>query len=65
MPHLTELDVSGASEGNISGFKSTESLDIDVSGASKITFPDLAAGDTDVDVSGASSVRLEGSVQPG
>ncbi len=62
MPHLESLDVSGASQGNVSGFESNQDLDIDVSGASKVTFPDLAAGDIDMDVSGASSVVLEGSV---
>ncbi len=63
MPRLDSLDVSGASQGNVSGFESIEALNIDVSGASKVTFPDLAAGDTDVEVSGASSVALQGSVR--
>ncbi len=63
MPHLTELSVSGASEGEISGFGFTEELEVDVSGASKVTFPGLAAGDIDLDASGASLVWLEGSVR--
>ncbi len=63
MPQLDSLDVSGASQGTVSGFESNQALNIDVSGASKVTFPDLAAGDTDVSVSGASLVKLEGSVR--
>ncbi len=60
MPHLTELDVSGASEGNISGFESTESLDIDVSGASSIN-GEIEAASVVFELSGASSARLTGS----
>lgn len=63
MPHLGSLDVSGASQGNVSGFESNQALDIDVSGASKVAFPDLTAGDIDVDISGASSVGLDGAVR--
>ena len=60
MPQLRGLEVSGASRGTISDFSSTEDLDIEVSGASKVT-GDITAGDADFDVSGASTVQLEGS----
>jgi hypothetical protein len=60
MPQLDSLEVSGASRGSVSGFSSNEKLDLEVSGASRVT-GDIAAGDTDFDVSGASTVQLEGS----
>ncbi|MFC1972584.1 head GIN domain-containing protein [Chloroflexota bacterium] len=60
MPELHGLAVSGASRGTVSDFSSAENLDINVSGASKVT-GDITAGDTDFEVSGASTVQLEGS----
>ncbi|MFC2052420.1 head GIN domain-containing protein [Chloroflexota bacterium] len=60
MPQLHGLTVSGASRGTVSDFSSTENLDINVSGASKVT-GDITAGDADFDISGASTVQLEGS----
>lgn len=60
MPQLSDLTVSGASRGTISGFSSTEDLDITVSGASKVT-GDITAGNVDFDISGASTIQLEGS----
>ena len=63
MPQLTGLDISGASKGIVSGFESTEELELDVSGASKLSFRDLVAGDVDIDVSGASLVLMTGSVR--
>ena len=59
MPKIRGLELSGASKGTISGFSSTENVDIKVSGASRVT-GDLAAGDVDFDVSGASTIRLQG-----
>jgi len=59
MPKLRGLAVSGASRGTVSDFSSTENLDINVSGASKVT-GDITAGDADFEVSGASTVQLEG-----
>jgi len=56
MPQLIDLDISGASKGTVSGFSSTENLDIDVSGASSIELVDISTGDAKFDVSGASKV---------
>jgi len=55
MPQLSDLSVSGASRGTISGFSSTEDLAITVSGASRVT-GDITAGNAAIDVSGASMV---------
>lgn len=60
MPQLHGLAVSGASRGTVSGFSSSEDLNITVSGASRVT-GDITAGDVEFDVSGASTVQLEGS----
>jgi hypothetical protein len=60
MPQLSGLTVSGASRGTVSGFSSTEDLDITVSGASRVT-GDITAGNVEFGISGASTVQLEGS----
>ena len=60
MPQLSSLAVSGASHGTVSDFSSAENLDLNVSGASKVT-GDITAGDADFEISGASTVQLEGS----
>ena len=60
MPQLSGLTVSGASRGTVSGFNSTEDLDIGVSGASRVS-GDITAGNVRFGVSGASSIQLEGS----
>lgn len=62
LPQLTGLDLSGASHGTITGFKSTKALDMDLSGASHLT-GDMEAGDARFDISGASHVTLSGSAQ--
>jgi len=62
MPELTGLDLSGASDGTITGFKSTKALDVELSGASSLQ-GDIEAGDARFDVSGASDVSLSGSGQ--
>jgi hypothetical protein len=59
MPELRSLTVSGASRGTVSGFSSTEDLDITVSGASRVT-GDVRAGNVEFDISGASTIQLEG-----
>jgi len=56
MPKLRGVDLSGATRGTVSGFSSTENLDIGVSGASSIELVDISAGDVKADVSGASKV---------
>ena len=59
MPELYDLEVSGACHGTISGFNSSEDLNIEVSGASKVE-GDITAGNTNFDISGASTLELEG-----
>jgi hypothetical protein len=61
MPDLRVLNLSGASRGDVSGFSSSESLVIDVSGASSLNTDDVTAGKTNFDISGAS--RLSGSME--
>ena len=56
MPQLSGLNISGASEGTVANFSSTENLDIEVSGASSLDLADISAGDVKFDVSGASKV---------
>jgi hypothetical protein len=60
MPQLRGLTASGATRGTVSGFSSTEDLNIGVSGASRVT-GDITAGNVVFDISGASSIQLEGS----
>ena len=62
MPELSGLELSGASQGAITGFKSTKTLNVDLSGASHLR-GDIEAGDAWFDVSGASQVTLSGSAQ--
>jgi hypothetical protein len=62
MPELTGLEVSGASDANITGFKSAEDLILDASGSSTIE-GDIEAGDVTVDLSGSSEATLSGSGQ--
>ncbi len=54
MPRIYDLDLSGATKGTISGFSSTENLDIEVSGASSLNLVEMAAGDVEFELSGAS-----------
>lgn len=56
MPTLKKLNLSGASEGTATGFKSDEDLSVKVSGASDLQM-DLEAGYFTADISGASSVK--------
>lgn len=60
LPVLKELRLSGATGVKISGFKSSESFKLDMSGASSLE-GDISAGNTDFDVSGAGRIRLYGS----
>ena len=60
MPELVGLDVSGNSNARLSGFESTNSLVVDLSGNSEL-HGDIQAGDTRFDVSGNSSITLSGS----
>ena len=60
MPELLALDLSGSSEASVSGFESTKSLVVDLSGNSDLR-GDIQAGDSRFDVSGNSSVTIAGS----
>ena len=59
MPALSRLSLSGASQGNISGFKSTSGLSMDLSGASRAS-GDAQAGPANISLSGASNLSLNG-----
>ncbi len=60
MPDLEALDLSGATNGAVSGFRSEGQIDIELSGASDLE-GNLEAGSVDLEVSGASRVTLAGS----
>ena len=56
MPQIRGLNLSGATRGTVSGFSSTENVDIEVSGASSLDLMDISAGYVKFDISGASKV---------
>ena len=56
MPQLHGLELSGATQGTVSGFSSTENVDLEVSGASSLDLVDISVGDVKSDISGASKV---------
>ncbi|MEZ4771053.1 MAG: head GIN domain-containing protein [Caldilineales bacterium] len=60
MPALVNLDASGATRANVSGFKSSANTSVTASGASTVR-GDMETGDMTVDASGASTVNLSGS----
>jgi hypothetical protein len=60
MPELVGLDISGSSDAKVSGFESSKSLVVDLSGNSGL-LGDITAGDSRFDVSGNSSVTITGS----
>jgi len=59
MPRIYDLDLSGATRGTVSGFSSTENLDVGVSGASSLNLVEMSAGDVEFELSGASKARGE------
>ncbi len=59
MPQLYGLALSGATRGTVSGFSSTDNIDIEVSGASSLNLVEMSAGDVEFDISGASRVTGE------
>jgi hypothetical protein len=59
MPTLTGMNLSGASHGTITGFKSSKDLTVEVSGASSLQ-GDIEAGNMRLNVSGASQLTLTG-----
>ncbi|MFC1968678.1 head GIN domain-containing protein [Chloroflexota bacterium] len=56
MPHLQGLESSGATRGTVTGFSSSEELDVTASGASTVEILKIATGDVTFEVSGASEV---------
>ncbi len=56
MPVLTNLVVSGASSGTITGFKSKNDLELNVSGASTLEIVDCGMNDATFEISGASKL---------
>ena len=62
MPELKGVRLSGVSRGNVTGFRSSDDLDIDLSGASRLD-GDIGAGDADINLSGASRLTLQGSAE--
>ena len=56
MPHLQGLESSGATRGTVTGFNSSEELDVTASGASTVEILKIATGDATFEVSGASTV---------
>jgi phage-related protein len=55
MPELRGLYLSGSSEGNVTGFKSSQDFDLTLSGASELNM-DMETGDLVCEISGASEV---------
>lgn len=60
LPRLVGLEASGASHVDVSGFKSSDNVRVNVSGASTAR-GDMETGDLNTDISGASTLALEGS----
>ncbi len=56
MPALAGLSLSGASSGTVTGFRSSDDIDLRVSGASSLRLVGVVAGDAALAVSGASNV---------
>ncbi len=60
MPDLEGIELSGATQGDVSGFESNKPLGVEISGASRLR-GDITAGETRMRVSGASIVEIGGS----
>jgi hypothetical protein len=60
MPTLTDLTLNGGSHATITGFSSTETLDINLSGGSHLD-GDIESGDTSIKLSSGSHITLSGS----
>ncbi len=56
MPKIDKLSLSGASQGEVSGFRSSDRLESEASGASSLNIDDMKAGDTSFEISGGSHV---------
>jgi hypothetical protein len=55
MPELRGLELSGATEGTVTGFKSAANFNAEISGASSLNI-DIETGNADFNISGASEV---------
>jgi hypothetical protein len=58
LPELRRLDLSGASSGSVSGFKTDKDFALQLSGAGSLDV-ELETGDFNADVSGASDLKLD------
>ncbi len=56
MPKIDKLSLSGASRAEVSGFRSSDRLELEVSGVSSLNIDDLKAGDTSFEISSGSNV---------
>ncbi len=56
MPVIRSLDLSGASRGEITGFETSNAVDLEVSGASSLEITGLVTGKARFDISGASRI---------
>ncbi len=56
MPKVDKLSLSGASRVEVSGFRSSDRLELEASGVSSFNIDDLKAGDTGFEISGGSHV---------
>ncbi len=56
MPALRGLRISGATKATITGFKSSDSFKLDLSGASSLDMSEIEVGDAELGISGASKV---------
>lgn len=56
MPKIGKLSLSGASQGEVSGFRSSDPLELETSGASYLNINALKAGDTSFEISDASHI---------
>jgi len=63
MASLHGLEISGASKGTVTGFKSASPLRVNASGATSLKLINIVAGDTECEVSGAS--KLTGNMTVG
>lgn len=56
LPKLSRLELSGESKGIISGFSTTDDIDFELSGASRLEIKELKTGKIELDLSGESEV---------
>jgi len=56
MPKIDKLSLSGASRAEVSGFRSSDRLELEASGVSSLNIDDLKAGDTVFEISGGSHI---------